>query len=70
MPHFERFPHRHETGSTPLVAKWLVIKNLDTEIRAWAREYRYIVFTNDLDYGALLFATAAASPIAYLGLHC
>jgi predicted nuclease of predicted toxin-antitoxin system len=29
---------------------------------AWARENRYIVFTNDLDYGALLFATAAASP--------
>ena len=23
---------------------------------------RYIVFTNDLDYGALLFATAATSP--------
>ena len=35
---------------------------LDTEIMAWARENRYIVFTNDLDYGALLFATAAASP--------
>jgi len=29
---------------------------------AWARENRYTVFTNDLDYGALLFATAAASP--------
>jgi predicted nuclease of predicted toxin-antitoxin system len=35
---------------------------LDTEIMAWARENRYIVFTNDLDYGALLFATAAAAP--------
>jgi len=35
---------------------------LDTEIMAWARENRYIVFTNDLDYGALLFATAATSP--------
>jgi predicted nuclease of predicted toxin-antitoxin system len=35
---------------------------LDTEIMAWARENRYIVFTNDLDYWALLFATAAASP--------
>jgi predicted nuclease of predicted toxin-antitoxin system len=35
---------------------------LDTEIMAWARENRYTVFTNDLDYGALLFATAAASP--------
>jgi predicted nuclease of predicted toxin-antitoxin system len=29
---------------------------------AWARENPYIVFTNDLDYGALLVATAAASP--------
>ena len=29
---------------------------------AWARENRYTVFTNDLDYGALLFATAAAPP--------
>ena len=35
---------------------------LDTEIMAWARENGYIVFTNDVDYGALLFATAAASP--------
>jgi hypothetical protein len=35
---------------------------LGTEIMAWARENRYIVFTNELDYGALLFATAAASP--------
>ena len=35
---------------------------LDTEIIAWACENSYIVFTNDLDYGALLFATAAASP--------
>jgi predicted nuclease of predicted toxin-antitoxin system len=25
---------------------------------AWARENQYMVFTNDLDYGALLFATA------------
>jgi predicted nuclease of predicted toxin-antitoxin system len=30
----------------------------------WAPENRYIVFTNDLDYGALLFATAASSPSA------
>jgi hypothetical protein len=28
VPNFERFPYRHETGSTPLVSKWLVIKNL------------------------------------------
>jgi predicted nuclease of predicted toxin-antitoxin system len=34
----------------------------DTEIMAWARENSHIVLTNDLDYGALLFATAAASP--------
>ena len=35
---------------------------VDTEIMACARENHYIVFTNDLDHGALLFATAAASP--------
>jgi predicted nuclease of predicted toxin-antitoxin system len=35
---------------------------LDIEIMAWARENRYVVFANDLDYGALLFATGAASP--------
>ena len=28
----------------------------DTEIMRWARDNGYIVFTNDLDYGALLFA--------------
>jgi predicted nuclease of predicted toxin-antitoxin system len=34
----------------------------DADIMAWARENRCIVFTNDLDYRALLFATAAAAP--------
>jgi predicted nuclease of predicted toxin-antitoxin system len=34
----------------------------DTEIMRWARDNGYIVFTNDLDYGALLFATGATAP--------
>jgi len=34
----------------------------DTEIMQWAREYGFVVFTHDLDYGALLFATQTTSP--------
>ena len=34
----------------------------DTEIMEWARTNGYIVFTHDLDFGALLFATNARSP--------
>jgi len=34
----------------------------DTEIMNWARNNGYIVFTHDLDFGALLFATNATSP--------
>lgn len=34
----------------------------DTEIMAWARENGHIVFTHDLDFGALLFATCATGP--------
>jgi hypothetical protein len=29
---------------------------------AWARENRYIVFTNDLDYGALSFCHSRRFP--------
>lgn len=29
----------------------------DTEIIEWARENKYVVFTHDLDFGAILFAT-------------
>ncbi|RRJ96585.1 hypothetical protein Ga0100231_022515 [Opitutaceae bacterium TAV4] len=34
----------------------------DTEIMAWAKASGYIVFTNDLDFGALLHATGAHAP--------
>ncbi len=34
----------------------------DREILAWARERRQVVFTHDLDFGAILAATAADSP--------
>lgn len=34
----------------------------DTEIMQWARDNGFIVFTHDLDYGALLFATQTTSP--------
>ncbi len=34
----------------------------DFEIMNWARENDYIVFTHDLDFGALLFTTKAKSP--------
>ncbi len=28
----------------------------------WARQHGYVVFTHDLDYGALLYATGAKAP--------
>jgi predicted nuclease of predicted toxin-antitoxin system len=34
----------------------------DTVLMEWARQNGYIVFTNDLDYGALLYATGASAP--------
>jgi predicted nuclease of predicted toxin-antitoxin system len=34
----------------------------DTVLMEWARQNGYIVFTNDLDYGALLHATGATAP--------
>lgn len=34
----------------------------DTEIMAWARTERRVVLTQDLDYGALLYATGAVAP--------
>lgn len=34
----------------------------DTEIMAWARDNGFVVFTHDLDFGALLFATRATGP--------
>ena len=37
----------------------------DSELFAWAREHLYIVFTHDLDFGALLTATKAESPSVF-----
>ena len=34
----------------------------DTEIIEYAREYEYIVFTHDLDFGMILALTQAAGP--------
>lgn len=34
----------------------------DTALMEWARRNGYIVFTHDLDYGALLHATGATAP--------
>ena len=37
----------------------------DSELFAWARENGYMVFTHDLDFGALLAATGAESPSVF-----
>lgn len=37
----------------------------DIELFAWAREHEYVVFTHDLDFGALLAATRAESPSVF-----
>ena len=37
----------------------------DSELFAWARDNGYIVFTHDLDFGALLAATHAESPSVF-----
>ena len=34
----------------------------DSEIMEWARKNGFIVFTHDLDFGALLYATKATAP--------
>jgi predicted nuclease of predicted toxin-antitoxin system len=34
----------------------------DQELMAWARDNGFVVFTHDLDYGALLAATRATAP--------
>ncbi len=38
------------------------IRAADIDIMLWAREHGFIVFTHDLDFGALLFSTNAQSP--------
>ncbi len=38
------------------------VSAFDTEIMEWARKNEYVVFTHDLDFGALLYATEATAP--------
>jgi predicted nuclease of predicted toxin-antitoxin system len=38
------------------------IRAQDTEIMRWARAHGQVVFTNDLDFGALLYLTDALAP--------
>jgi predicted nuclease of predicted toxin-antitoxin system len=38
------------------------IRANDAEIMAWARDYGHVVFTHDLDFGSLLFATNVKAP--------
>ena len=37
----------------------------DSALFAWAREHRHVVFTHDLDFGAMLAATQAESPSVF-----
>lgn len=37
----------------------------DRELFSWASEHGYVVFTHDLDFGALLSATRAESPSVF-----
>jgi len=37
----------------------------DSELFDWARDNKYIVFTHDLDFGAMLNATQAESPSVF-----
>ena len=44
---------------------WSNIGNIraeDTEIMEWARINKHVVFTHDLDFGSLLYATGAKAP--------
>lgn len=34
----------------------------DSEIMEWARNHHFVVFTHDLDFGALLYTTKATAP--------
>lgn len=41
------------------------IRATDAVIFQWARENTYVVFTHDLDFGAILAATNAAAPSVF-----
>ncbi len=38
---------------------------LDSELFAWARNHQHVVFTHDLDFGAMLALTQAESPSVF-----
>lgn len=42
------------------------IRAEDTEIMEWARQNQFIVFTHDLDFGSLLYATNVNKPSVIL----
>jgi predicted nuclease of predicted toxin-antitoxin system len=47
------------------VVHWLTIGSphaTDREILTWARKHKHVVFTHDLDFGAILAATEGDSP--------
>lgn len=41
------------------------VNALDAEIFDWARDHEYIIFTHDLDFGAMLALTKAESPSVF-----
>lgn len=56
-------PYLQEAGYE--VRHWSEVGSVnapDKDIMDWARQNGFIVFTHDLDYGSLLFATGAVSP--------
>ena len=51
----EGYETKHWSSIGPLTAS-------DMEIMRWARTHNYVVFTHDLDFGTLLYATRAVAP--------
>jgi len=44
---------------------WIEVGDIhakDAEIMAWARDHGYVVFTHDLDFGAMLALTRSSGP--------
>lgn len=37
----------------------------DSQLFAWARQHKYIIFTHDLDFGAMLALTGAGMPSVF-----
>jgi predicted nuclease of predicted toxin-antitoxin system len=59
----EWVPFLEQTGFA--CVHWSAVGNpgaSDAELMAWAREHDHVVFTHDMDFGALLAATRAVGP--------